>query len=138
MLKKCLAFILAIITIFAFNFLNNKPLFKKYADEFIVYVGEGGSLGKIIKVDYFGFLMQGRINGESCCFIDADFNLNDFFAEYNAKIVQVESTEDQVSYYAFSPQVKYSQRLFGKKVNLHVSVKKDRITVGSPLIYGSF
>ncbi len=138
MFKKCLALTLALLTIFSINLINNKPLFSKYGNEFTVYVGNGGSLSKIIEVNYLEYLVQGKIKGESCSFVDAEFDLNAFLADYNAKLIEVESTDEQVSYYAFSPDLKYSQNLFGAKVNLHVSVNNDRITVGSPLIYGSF
>ena len=138
MLRKCLTLIFALTTIFAFNILNNKPIFSRYSNDFTIYVGNGGSLSKIIEVGYLGYLMQDNIKGESCSFVDSEFNLHSFLNEYGAKLVKVECVNEQVSYYAFSPNIKYSQNLFGKKINLHVSIKNDRITVGSPLIYGSF
>ena len=59
---------------------------------------------------------------------------------YKARIVCVEQTGDVVSYYAYSPMLKGSVVVAGKKVNFHVAFGTDNIrcTVGTPLIFGGF
>ena len=138
MLKRMLALAVSVCIMLVFYNLNNKPLFSKYSESFTVYVGDGGSLCKMVSVNYTGYFKQGKINGESCSFESSSFDLNDFFSKFGAELVLVESTQTQTSYYAFSPKIKYIQKIDNKWVNLHVSVSENRVAVGSPIIYGSF
>ena len=78
------------------------------------------------------------VTGESVKISNLGFDVNEFFEKYNAKIVFTETTDGVVSYYGYSKDIKYQTTIGGKRINLHVAVTKDSVTVGAPIIYGSF
>lgn len=138
MLKKIPLVLTAFICLFSIWGLINKPLFTGYAGTFEIYLSNGSNINPVCQV---GFLESTFINnkkGEACKIKGEKFSLEDFLAKFNAYIVDVEYTESSVNYYAFSPNVKYLATIKGKRVNLHVSIGKNQIKIGSPIIYGSF
>ena len=57
---------------------------------------------------------------------------------FNARLEFSEETEDAYSEYYYSPYLSSSVRINGKKVNLHIAYSGDAVTVGTPLIFGSY
>ena len=53
----------------------------------------------------------------------------------NAKEVHYFTDGEVKNYYFFSEKLPKCEIINGKKVNFHVAVKGDKITVGSPIIY---
>ena len=50
----------------------------------------------------------------------------------------VEDVNGTISIYAFAPKLYEGIELYGKRVNLHVAVRGDRLVVGSPIVFGGF
>lgn len=64
--------------------------------------------------------------------------LNDILTKYKAKVLKVENYEDGISYYCYSAKLKRGVNLDGVTINLHVVIKEDGITLGTPLIFGGY
>lgn len=137
MLKKILASALCLIIIFSFFTLGAKPVFSKYAKTFNVYLSDSES-SHYYTVNEKEFMTFKNVKGESIVIQNKEFNLTEFLNYFNAKIMITEHVEHGVSYYAYSPKIKYRSCIFGKNINIHVFISEDNIVVGTPLIYGSF
>lgn len=138
MLKSTITYLLALSLIFLFCYINVTPVFKGYADEYEVYLGNKGSLSQIISVNESDFIYLENLSGESFTIDKENFNLEKFLTDYDAKLVFVEEIESGISYYAYSKKIKYKANIDKKLINLHVFIGKTNIKVGSPIIYGSF
>lgn len=98
----------------------------------IVYSLNGKSSGEFIKEEISLdkiFLIDGvsiKING---CDIEEKLNL------LNAKRAHYFTDGEVENYYFFSEKVHDFEIINGKKVNIHLAVKKGEIVVGSPIIY---
>ena len=117
-------------------FINSRPVFVEYSIDFEVYLNSASSSAQISNTN-FGFLGVKNIRGESFKTDIEDFNMEEFINDYSARIVFVEEIEQGVSYYAYSPKIKYRSKLFGQTINLHIFIGKQ-VTIGAPLIFGSF
>ena len=84
------------------------------------------------------FFFLKNIRGESVSLKKENFDLNEFLSDMNAEVVFVEQTEEMNLYYAYSPNLKYKKIVDGRLVNVQIAIAKERVTVGSPLIFGSF
>ncbi len=58
--------------------------------------------------------------------------------KYNARFKFMEVCGDIQNYYFYSQQLYSAVKINGITINLHIAVKMDSITVGSPLIFGGF
>lgn len=137
MIKKIFIVVLSVFCTLFIGVANAEPVFKEYSDRFEVYT-VGGSAGKIASVDGTDFFLCRRVKGESFKCAADDFSAEEFLNDFAAQIRFIEETEEGTSYYAFSESIKYSKTLNGERINLHVFVGKTQVTVGSPVIYGSF
>ncbi len=137
MLKKLFSLIVATIILFSVSVINSKPVFHGYAKTFEVYIGDNSSNAKIVSVSKKDFFLMSNICGQSFIADKETFDLNDFLEEFGAKIICVEKIKEGVSYYAYSPKIKYKNMLSGKPVNLQIFIG-ETVKVGSPMIYGSF
>lgn len=54
------------------------------------------------------------------------------------KIIKIEFLNDIETYYAYSCGLLYSTMLESKKVNLQIAINRNIITIGSPIILGSY
>ncbi len=137
MLKKIICVGLCISVLFGIWFNSKTPVFQNYSDTFELYIGSASSNSKIITVKKQDFPFVGNIRGESVV-LKKDISVIDILSSFNAQLVFSESTAEGVSFYAYSKNIKYTQNINDKKVNLHVFVANEYIKIGSPLIYGSF
>ena len=113
------------------------PVFDSYADKFEV-TKEASSKADFINLKKSEFKFISGVKSESFSLETDDFNLTDFLNAYNAKTVFVEKTEAGVSYYAYSKKIKYKKTINGKEINLHINISNEKVTVGSPIIFGGF
>ncbi len=137
MLKKTLVFFLAIICLIVGYFINNKPVFANYSDRLEVYLNSRSSQAQIVSVTPSDYLYLKNVRGESFKCEREEFNLQNFLSEFSAKLIFSEELENGISYYAYSPKIKYQITLNGQKINLQIFIGKI-VTVGSPMIFGSF
>ena len=63
----------------------------------------------------------------------------ELIGEMSARVVKTEKIEEDIDiYYWYSPRLIKNVYLFGEKVNLMIAVRGDRISVGTPLLKGSY
>ncbi len=136
---KRFAVTIASILIVAFIYTQSvTPVFNGYSNTYELYLTSNSSSAHVIKTDRVGYYLFSNVKGESCKVEKQGFNVDDFFAQMDAEILFVETTEDIKCYYGYSPNVKYRKQVLGRTVNIHVAVGKSQVTLGAPLIYGSF
>ena len=58
--------------------------------------------------------------------------------QYGAKILFTEEIGGVVSYYAYTPQWRECVYIDGRKVNLHIALRKNCLAVGTPIIFDGF
>ena len=138
MLKKCMVIFSSIVLIIAMFCISNMPIFTDKSDSYEVYLENSSNSQTIMSVNLIDFALIFNKKGESVCMEKKGFELHNFFSEMKAKLLFVEEIDGKVSYYAYSPKLKYMQRVKGYNVNLHVVVGESTVKVGSPIIYGSF
>ena len=136
MFKKFLVVIISVLCLANTYLANAQPIFKGYADNFELYVG-GENTITILNVNEKFYPLVFNVRGESFKTEAAEFDLDEFLLQFDARVLFTEEIEQGVSYYAYSSKIPYRRLVLGQTVNLHVFVGKQ-ITVGSPLIYGSF
>ena len=136
MLKKAAVFLAAFILISCLWAFNKEPIFDEYAENYKICLGDGASSAEFVDVSKRQYAFYDEIRGESCIIDEMD--AEKFFDEFGAKILFTEQTEQQISYYGYCPKIKRSVIICGKRVNVHLSLSKNRAVVGSPIIYGSF
>ena len=138
MLKKSLYIIFALALIVSFSIYNSRPLFYGIGDEYLIYTVDGSSLAEQVSCDTPFYPFMARVKGESCKIEKSGFDVEEFFKSYNAEIMFSESVDGVTSYYGYSKDIKFLKKIGGKAVNLHVAVAENSVTVGSPIIFGSF
>lgn len=138
MLKKILVVISAMVLMVSLLFLNNSPLFKNYSKNYEIYLDNYSNSSAIITVNNNKYPFVFSKKGESVCIEKESFKLPTFLLEMNARIVFSEEFDGKISYYAYSPKIKYIQRVKNQNINLHIVVSESLVKVGSPIIYGSF
>ncbi|MBQ8426337.1 MAG: hypothetical protein IJX16_01080 [Clostridia bacterium] len=137
MLKKTAVLLCAVIFTLFISYSNEKPLFNNYSDSFEVYTESASSNAVIVNATRYSYPLISAKVGESCKIV-GQFDLTTFLEEMGASMVFTEQTEQGVSYYAYSRRIRYNAFINGSDVNLHVFIGKSGVTVGSPLIFGSF
>jgi hypothetical protein len=50
----------------------------------------------------------------------------------------MEETEEGINYYAYTEKLTTEKIIRGKKINLHIFIGESEVTIGTPIIYGSF
>ena len=138
MLKKSIITILIIVFFLCIYAENSKPIFSGYAKNFEVYQSRGSISSAIKNCTALDMLFMRKVQGEGCKVSESEFDLELFLSDFNAKIVFIEQVDGITSYYAYSPKVKYLENIGERVVNLHVAVSGEQVTLGSPIIYGSF
>ena len=138
MLKKVAIFFSSFVLIISMFFISNTPLFTNKSDSYEVYLESSSNSQNIINVSIKEFALIFNKKGESACIEKNDFNLHSFLIQMKARVLFIEQIDGKISYYAYSPKLKYMQRVKNHNVNLHVVVGESTVKVGSPIIYGSF
>ena len=137
MFKKFLAIIfsaLLFLTLANFLYFNSNYALGGVGKNHTLYLSSSSS--QIIKASVCDKIL-GKVKAESCE-VSLDFDVLEFFNSLGASLSFIEQTDDTISYYAFSPKISYLENIKGEKINLHVSINKERIKIGTPIIYESF
>lgn len=137
MLKKICALLAVLISLAVIGSGNSSSVFLGYADKFEVCLSHGSD-GQILSVNENQLKFLTAIKGESFKADKNSFDLDAFLSEFNGKILIVERIESGTSYYGYSPKIKYRKNMNGTTINFHVFIGEKTVTVGSPVIYGSF
>lgn len=140
MIKKICIFLASFFLICSLSLLNRTPVFKDFldSDEYEISLNNysNSSSIKTINIKNYPFIFS--IKGESCTLNIQEFDLINFLNQMNAKLLFSERLEHCISYYAYSPSIKYQQLVNNEIVNLQVVISTDYVKLGSPIIYGSF
>lgn len=137
MLKKAIVLLVALFSLCFFGLKNAIPIFTNYADNFEVYTESACSNAVIVSTSKQAYPFILNKYGESCK-IQGEFDLQSFLADMGAKAVFIEKTESGESYYAYSSDIRYAKTVKNKRVNLQIHIGDCGVTVGSPIIFGSF
>lgn len=137
MFKRFSILSLCAVMIFLLHVILNTSIFSGYTKRVEVYLGKSGSLSQIQTIDVKDYPYYSGVCGQSFKTDLNNFNLNVFLDDFDAEIIFTESIGEGVSYYAYSPKIKERVNLKGKTINLQIFVG-TAVTVGAPLIYGSF
>lgn len=138
MFKKIMVFLMCITVLSCTFFINKTPIFNAYASNFELYLNSPTSNAQFVRADALSYPFYKNVYGEGFKISSRDFNLERFLKDFSATVILVEEIEHGISYYAYSNQIKYRTILFNRPINLHVFVSETSVTVGSPLILGSF
>lgn len=138
MFKKILCLLMVAMVFCSIGVINSKPVFLGKAERFELYVGSNSSTAEIVCVDASDYSFIKDVKGESFKTSDKNFNVESFFDEYKADLVFVEEVNGVRSYYGYSTKIRYGKIINGKRINVHVAIAQNEITVGTPIIYGSF
>lgn len=138
MFKRIVCMFCVIVCLGFFWSQNSKPLFYDFSDEFEIYLVSSSSTAVMVKTDCVDYGFYTDIKGESCRVNVDNVTVEDILKKFDARVVFTETTEECVNYYAYSDNIKYRKTLNGKIINLHVSLSDSSITIGSPMIFGSF
>lgn len=137
MLKKFGVIVLTVAFAVLIGTYDSKPIFKDYANNYEIYVESPSSNAKIISTTKNEYPFIKNKFGESCK-IKNPFCLQNFLEDMKAEIVFTEQTEEGISYYAYSNAIRYKREVCKKTINLQIFIGQSGVTVGSPIIYGSF
>ncbi len=138
MFKKICVLISCAIMLLALYIANAQPVFKNYASRYEIYLNSSSSIADIVTVKGLEILKYKNLYGESVKVDAENFSLNKILNDFSAKLVLTEYADGVTCYYAYSPKIKYLKQVKGKLINLHVAVRQDQVTLGTPLIYGGF
>lgn len=138
MFKKLIVAIVCLATILLCAFVSNRPVFEKFSSEFIVYLSKNSSNANFINSSKLNYPFISNRFGECFSSSNNEVDIQNIINEFSAQLVFCESTDYGESYYFYSKEIKYLQLINGNKVNLHIFVGKDKIKIGSPIIYDSY
>ena len=133
LVKYTCALISLLICLLSFS-AYSRPKLLNYSNNVIIYTGASSSNAVIKRVDSGYFSIQ-KIYGESCLF---SLTPQEIFDKFDVTILFTEVAENVVCYYGYSKKFPYEKEINGKIVNVHVAIENDRVTFGTPIIYGSF
>ena len=140
MFKKLSVLVLCALCLTICWWINGKPIFNnvKGVKLFEIYQRSNSSSAQIQLVDALEYKLATNKYGEACVVEKQGFNVQDFFNQVNANVVFVEKSAYGTSYYGFSNKIKYSKKIYGKKINIHVFVGESQVKIASPMIFGSY
>lgn len=76
-----------------------------------------------------------EVCGESATF--STLNIDEFLKSVNGEIIFEEEMSDSQNYYC-TADLPYSINIKNATINLHICVREDSVTVGSPIIFGGY
>lgn len=116
------------------------PIFSG-AESYQFYVGSQSSNAHIVAAEGAAAaavkLTLGGVTGESARYADA----RDAFAQaetLGARLCFCERAGDIVNYYYHTPRLRGGVEVGGMTVNLHVAVRGESASIGTPLIFGGY
>ena len=136
MFKKAFIVLFCAVFILSVYLLNAEPVFD--GEKIEVYTVSGSSNALIKTVDKYEYLFLPTVKGDSVRLNADGFDVLKLLNDYDAKMIMIERLDGVECYYAYSSKIRYREIIGGKRVNLQIAVRGEIVTVGSPIIYGSF
>lgn len=137
-MRKIICVVLGLLFTFIIHTFNNQPTFINESDKMTLYIGNNSSTCQMVLIDVKDYHKYTGIAGESVSIEKQNFNLSLLLQKYCAQVVFAEQIAEGVNYYCYSPKLKYRRVLNGKIINLHVFVGQSWVSIGTPMIFGSF
>ncbi len=138
MFKKIFTYLSCILVLVFLWVISSNAVFTTYSSKSELYLRKNNSNSQILQVDSTLTPQYFYRYGEACEIQLNEFHIDKTLNDFEAKILWTETTEFGESYYAYSPKLKYSCTVNGKKVNLQIFVGKDTVKLASPIIFGSY
>lgn len=135
--KLLCLFLFASVVLAAVAYLPDSLCFEN-GNGYTFYCGTSSADCKVVTVENFAAVKKLGLKdvcGESTDYENLD--LEKFLNSVNGKIVFEEEFSDGINYYC-TADLPYSVNLYGKEINLHISVRGDRARVASPIIFGGY
>ncbi len=136
-LKLLAVLLIAAVTVCAVALLPSRLCLPK-GDGYIFYCGDSSANCREVRADANPSLVRlglDSVCGE--CAEYASFDLSSFLDSVKGEIIFTEETGDSVNYYC-TAALPYSVTLYGKKINLHISIRGDSAKAASPIIFGGY
>lgn len=109
-------------------------------DESLSYTKNGDIFIVSCKAEQSGSVKQklGKILGESICFKGDKIAGLNFISQFDYTCILTEDVNGIFTLYAYSPKIENYVYINNKKVNIELAVNKGVVTIGSPIIVGSY
>ncbi len=140
-MQKIYAFIIIISSMMLIVFgaiINSSTYFDEYSGVYEVYLSSNSSKAKIVSVDKRKASSIVCKTGEAIFIENSELDAYEIFDDFQAKLIFVEKTDEGISYYGYSQEIKFQKRINGKDINIQVFQGNKGIKIGLPIIYGSF
>lgn len=127
----------ALIILAGLGCYSRRPCFK-CGNAYTFYCGTSSEDCKIVTVSENPAaekLLLLNVCGESTDYETLD--IESFLKKLGGEILITEELSDSVNYYCRA-NLPYSVNLYGKTVNLHISVRENNVKVASPIIFGGY
>lgn len=139
-MHKIFCSFVSLFTVIALGFLTKTPVFYDAEGQVTYYCNKKNSNCTIVTVDsdyVETYRKLKNVKGECVENADEDYVKNTL-ARLNAKKRFSEKTDGVICDYYYSPLIKDSVIVNGKRVNIHVARRFDTFTMATPMIFGSF
>lgn len=139
LLKLCALTVVSFAFLAAMVILPTKLIFSE-AQSYTFFCGDTSKNCREIKTDKNAAVLKATLPdvcGEGAEYNAENFNLESFLKSFGAEIKFREELSDSVNYYC-SANLPYKVELYGEEINLHVSVKGEKVLVASPIIFGGY
>ena len=138
MLKR-LALVVAVIL--AFSLVGEKSLIFNIEGDYTFYLNSASSNAKIITVSYDDAKEIKKslknVCGESVTTTSKE-EIEKEIQRLNAQLVFSEKVDNIIINYYYSDKISAYKTINGHKINLQTAINENIITIGSPIIFGSF
>jgi len=138
MFKKIITIAFIAVAIGVTFYIGSEPVFAGFTDRLNVYCFYNSSNAVTLNTSVFGSRFILSKTGESFSVASGEIDPEEFIKKMDGKLIWTEKTEEGTGYYAFSEKIRYKKTVNGKTFNIHVFVGKEKTTVGTPMIYGSY
>ena len=136
-MKKFIYITFCTLLLLAFCSFINLPVLNGLSTQYEFSISNGGSSSNIVRVLKGELSPLTKLYGESCT-LEKGTSVKELFNKFNASLLFSEKTEKGISYYGYSPTIRYFQVVNGQKVNLHVYQSCEYVKVGVPIIFGGY
>lgn len=136
-LKLSAVLVLSALIISAVAVLPQRLCFSK-GEEYTFYCGTSSKDCREVTVTQNASLTRVALKdvcGEGTTY--TQFDLESFLKKTGAQIVFTETLSDSVNYYC-TADLPYAVKLYGKTINLHISVRENSVKVATPIIFGGY
>ena len=137
MLKKVIAVLLCLTALACCWQINSQPVFEKYASSYEISELYSNSNARLKFAEKKGYVLSFLRTGESAT-IRKEISIKKLLQTFDAEIIFSEQTEFGLSVYAYSKQLPYRKLINGAIVNVQIFIAKEKVVIGSPIIFGSF